>query len=187
MLCGRKKPIEFSKFVKILFSILILCFTFNVAFAHSCASYSRSDDKEHSQRLKKIDAIFYGEVVSIGETRKNEDEFRYGSQELKIKVLRVWKGIETNETQLLYTRAYTTFEEEIGGIGTKKIFYAYKRADEASLHIDSCSFNAFDDERTKREFGEGKVFEEIQSQKIQQEVSQNVWSSIWKAITGFFS
>jgi hypothetical protein len=177
--------------VKILALISVLFFSCNSAFAHSCVTYSRSSDKEHNRELQKIDAIFCGEVISIGEPLKNKDESKYGSQILKIKVLRVWKGIETNEVSIAYTRAYTTFEKEIGDIGTTKLFYAYRLEDDSKLHIDSCSFTLFDDEKMKREYGDGKVFEQSQiEQNIREEQTENAesfWNELWKSITSFFS
>lgn len=174
--------------MKILASILVLFFCCNLVLAHSCATYSRTSDEKHSQRLQKIDAIFFGEVIFVSEPMNNQDEFKHGTQKLRIKVLQAWKGVETNDISDLYTRAYTSFEKEIGGIGTKKVFYAYSRNDDPNLHIDFCSFSAFDDERMKREYGEGKVFENPQIQQIQQiENNESFWSRVWESIISFFS
>ena len=157
----------------------------------SCITYARDNDIKHSQELQKIDAIFYGEVISIGERINSKDEFRYGSQILKVKVLRAWKGVETNEVSVAYTRAYTTFEKEIGDIGTRKLFYAYRLEDDFNLHISSCSFTLFDDEKMEREYGAGKVFEQSRIEQNtppeQAEKIENFWAKLWKTITSFFS
>ncbi len=171
--------------MKILASTLVLLFICNLAFAHSCLTWTSLNDEEHKNKLQEQYAIFYGEVISTEEPMKNQDEFKFGSQVVKVKVLRIWKGIETNEISLLYTRAYTNFSEEIGGIGTKKIFYAWKRNDDSNLHIDFCSFTLFDNERMKREFGEGKIIEE--STIEQSQVTESLWSMLWRKIVSVFS
>ncbi len=121
----------------------------------------------------------------------NQDEFKNGSQVIKVKVLQAWKGIEMPEVSILYTRTYTTFEQEIGGVGTKKIFYAYKYAEDSNLHIDSCSFTAFNDDRMKNLYGAGKSFEQVPENRMlsneQTEKSQGFFANLWQSIKSFFS
>ena len=175
--------------MKILASILFVIFSFNSAFAHTCVTYSRLSDKEHTEKLQEIDAIFYGEVISIGEPNYNQNEFKYGTHILRIKVLRVWKGIDTDEVSVAYLRAYQPFDKEIGGIGTKKLFYAQKSKDDSNFHVRYCSFTLFDDERMKRELGEEKVIEEPAPLLLpeQSDTTESFWSGIWQRINSFFS
>ena len=171
--------------MKIIISILILLFSWSSYFAHNCSSYSQKSDEEYSKEMQKFDAIFYGEVVAISEVIDERDAFN--ARRLEIRVLRSWKGVESERISLLYNRAYTTFEREIGSIGTKKIFYAYKRDNDSNLYVDFCSFSSFDDERIKREYGEGKVLEQPKTEVQTNRESESFLTIIWQKIISFFS
>jgi hypothetical protein len=89
--------------MKILFSVLILFFTFNLAFPQDCGttqctSFKGLSNTDYKKQLDKFDAVFYGEIISQGEPVQPEKGFPY--RLLKVKVLRTWKGIESKEVDI---------------------------------------------------------------------------------------
>lgn len=158
--------------MKIFALILILFFCYSLTFAHSCATYSRLNDKEHNEKLQKVDKIFYGKIISM-----TEDEHQ--NYLIKFKVMRTWKGVESSEIT-------AKFSNPCGIpllIGERKMVYGYSLNDENVIDVNCCNFGMFDDERMKREYGEGKVIEEPQ----QLETTESFWSWLWKKITSIFS
>jgi hypothetical protein len=175
--------------------LLALVFT-NHLFAHTCTTYKKLD-KEHRRELQKIAAIFYGEVISIDEIRSVESEPNYGTQDLRVKVLRSWKGVEVRELSVVYRPAYFSFQKEYGGVGTRKVFYALKSKDSSQLSVEYCSFGLFDDDKMKLEYGDGKGYEELlpvpplENEELLPvpplEKTESFLSYLWNKIISFFS
>jgi hypothetical protein len=182
--------------MKILVSSLILFFSYNLASACVCIN-TNSSDVQARNYLKSVKAIFYGEVVSISEkstidnnSNKNID-FWDGYHTVKFKVFRAWKGIDNSEVNVeadLESSCNCHLE-----VGSKVTVYAFENKElNIPFMMNYCSINHFDDEKMKREYGEGKVFEQFtqltsQLSAAPNENSQGFWSSIWKKITSFFS
>ena len=158
-------------------------FSYNSAFATTCTTWTRLSDKKHSEKLREIDAIFYGEIIAINKPSQSSENNIDFTQILQVKVLRVWKGVEEKEVFVKYIRFYWFTEMDKSDIGKKEMFYAYKLKDDSSLMINSCSLGAFDDERMMREYGEGKIIE--QPQPI--ETTEGFFAWLWRKITSFFS
>lgn len=187
--------------MKILVSILILLFSVSASLACMCINADGLSDAEHSKYLKKVKTIFYGEIVSLGEKHIVERKYRGGVtfedtfQPVKFKVLRAWKGVEDAEVFLeADTESSCGFSPQLG---SKIMVYAYESRDlQIPLYINQCSINEnqFDEERMKREYGAGKVFEQTQIEQTQikqplpqTENVESFWSGIWRKITSLFS
>jgi hypothetical protein len=178
--------------MKLLASILFLLFGIAPAFACTCINTVNMTDKEHSKYLKQVKAIFYGEVISLGEKRIIEI-YRRGDmsvstsyQPVKLKVLRSWKGIESDEVFV-----ETDTESSCGyiaSVGSKVMIYAYENKDtKIPLHINYCSIGHFDDEKMKLEYGAGKVFEHPEAKCIPQiENTEGFWAKLLKTVASFF-
>ncbi len=93
--------------MKILFSSLFLILSVSAAFACTCTNTANITYEEHSKYLKNVKAIFYGEVVSVGERNISElvsnQDTRFWDyyRPVKFKVFRAWKGIENTEITVL--------------------------------------------------------------------------------------
>lgn len=179
--------------MRILTSILFLLFGVTTAFACTCINTENLTNKEHSKYLKEVKAIFHGEVISLGEKRSIKKNFGNGIiipityQPVKFKVLRAWKGIETPE---VFVEADVESScSYIASVGSKVTVYAYENEDtKISLHINYCSVGHFDDEKMKREYGAGKVFEHPEVEQTPQvENTKGFWAKLWKTVTSFFS
>ena len=98
---------------------------------------------------------------------------------IKFTVLHAWKGIETNEITVKSSNpcGVKLF------VGESKIVYGYASENKNIIDADCCNFGSFDDERMKREYGEGKIIEEPSPV----ETSEGFWSELWQKIVSFFS
>lgn len=162
--------------MKILFCILVLLFSCSFVYAHSCVTFSRLPDKEHSAKLKEVNNIFYGEVVSVTDL---------GSQSylIKFKVLIVWKGNKTNEITAKYGNPCSS---SVFPIGTKLMVYGYTLKNEPFIDVNCCNFGLFDDNRMKLELGEGIDIEQP-TPEAKQTSEEGFLSALWKKIVSFFS
>jgi len=158
--------------MKILASVLILFFGYSLAFAHSCITYSRLNYKEHSEKLQKVDKFFFGEIISITEVENQ-------TYLIKFKVIRAWKGIESNEITAKFGNPCGI----VLFVGEKRMVYGYNLQNKNIIDVNCCNFDLFDGERMKCEYGEGKSIEEPQPI----ETTESFWSVIWKKIVSFFS
>ncbi len=158
--------------MKIFALILLLIFSCNQIFAHTCATFSRLNDKDYNEKLNEVDKIFYGEVISVSET---ENKIYL----VKFKVIRAWKGSESKEISAKFSNpcGISLF------IGEKRMIYGYDLKNENIIDVNCCNFGLFDDERMKREYGEGKIVE-VAEPKPETE-GFFVW--FWRKITSIFS
>jgi hypothetical protein len=176
--------------MKIFTSIFLLFFSYNLAFPQNCGtttctSYKNLNDRKYKENLEKFDAIFEGEIISQSEPIQPEKEFPY--RLLKVKVLRVWKGIDKSEADVEFGY-YDNDCLQLGESG-KLLFYASATENKSVFRTGWCNKYSFDDEQTKRILGEGKVFEEPEPQQFNQptEPQESLWSRIWQKIVSFFN
>ena len=166
--------------MKIIASILILLFYYNLAFSHSCISYKNANDTIHTNQLNQVKAIFSGEVISAKEISKSV-------YLVELKVLRVWKGIEKDKVTIKYNDPCSYSNEFIFPIGSKMMIYGYSIENSELIDVNCCNLSLFDDERMKKVYGEGKVIEELQTSPTPTKSAESFWTIIWKKITSFFS
>ncbi|HEX8286632.1 MAG TPA: hypothetical protein VF556_01475 [Pyrinomonadaceae bacterium] len=175
--------------MKILASIVILLFGISDGFACTCANMENISEADHSKYLKEVKAIFYGEVIEKGEKREitwSKARITDGFQAIKFKVLRAWKGIENSEI-IVETNISSSCQYN-PEIGSKVMVYAYENKEaKIPLYINYCSIGKFNQQKMKREYGEGKVFEEPERQIPKNNSSENFVSMIWQKIISFFS
>jgi hypothetical protein len=177
--------------MKIFTSILVLLFSCNLVFAGdcratSCTSFRYLTSKEYREKLDKVNSIFYGEVISASDVIQPIGKLPH--QNLKIKVSRIWKGIETNEIDV----EYGLYDSDCSiKQGDKRIFYAFYSQDEQKFQTGQCANDNYFDERMKHELGEGKDLEKTTRQVDQlaqsNTVQESFWFSIWKKIVSLFS
>jgi hypothetical protein len=179
--------------MKILLSILFSLFSASAILGCTCANTKNITDEEHSKRLKQVKAIFYGEVISHGERRFVGNKYPSTPNTIsthlpiKFRVLRAWKGIDSEEviveTEVSSSCGY------VAEVGSKIMVYAYEdKKLNTPFEISQCSIEHFDDEKMKREYGEGKVFDNPKVSPIQlSENNESFWSNIWKTFTSLFS
>ena len=179
--------------MKTFASILFLASGISTVFACMCFNIENITDAQHSKYLKQVKAVFYGEVISLNEKRIVEIKYPGNVnssttyQPVKFKVLQTWKGIETVEVFV---------ETDVGSscsyaasVGSKIMVYAYEnKATEIPFYVNYCSVGHFDDEKMKREYGAGKVFEQPQVEQTQAaENAKGFWAKLLETITSFFS
>ena len=162
--------------MKILFCILVLLSSYSFAYALSCTTFSRLPDKEHGEKLKEVDIIFYGEVVSVA-------DLGFQSYLIKFTVLKVWKGDKTNEITVKYANPCSS---SVFPVGTKLMVYGYALKNEPFIDVNCCNFGLFDDDRMKLELGEG-IDVEQPTPEAKQTSEEGFWSVLWKTIISFFS
>jgi hypothetical protein len=176
--------------MKILASILVLFFCCNLVFAQNCGTtectyFGNLNDNDYKRELDKLDAVFYGEIVSQSEPIRPEKGFSY--RILKVQVLRVWKGVKTSEVDVEF-RYYDNDCLKAGESG-KLIFYAVSPNHKSPFRMGWCNKYSFKDEKTKRILGEGKVIEKLQSQVEQllliNKTPECFWSGLWQKIFSF--
>lgn len=178
--------------MKFLNLVLILLTISPAAFACTCVNTKNYSDAEYSKMLKQVKAIFYGEVISLGGQRFVEENYgdnktlKRSFQPVNFKVLRAWKGVDSNEITV-ETEASSSCKY-LPAVGSRVIIYAYQNKNaRKTLFINQCSAN-FDNDRMKRQLGEGKDFEQFQIQQTQQtENNESVLARFWKSIAAFFS
>lgn len=178
--------------MKILISIFILIFSYNLIFACMCVNKDFLSDKEYSELLQTKAAIFYGEVIDVGEKRTMYGKTLGGRsypfivQKVKFKVLRVWKGVEELEISV-ETNASDSCQF-IPVIGERYKVYADKNKEfNIPIFTDYCSVSSFDEERMKLEYGEGRVFEEPEQESRQNKPAESFLAMIWQKIISFFT
>jgi hypothetical protein len=156
--------------MKIIITALILIFGFNLIYAHSCYTYSRLTDAEHFKELSKTKIIFQGEITSISdEIITDTNRFYRNFRRVTLKVIRVWKGIETAETiAFLAENNPCDVKLEVG-----KRYMIYSSDSSVPFEIDCCSFGLFDEKRISKQLGEGKIIEELEPTPTQTETSES--------------
>lgn len=164
--------------MKILASFLIIIFSYNFVFPHSCLTYKNSDDSVHTQKLNQTDAIFSGEVIFV-------NEISLSVYSVELKVLQIWKGVEKNKVTIKYSNPCTNNNQFPFEIGSKIMIYGYTIKDSEWIDVNCCNLNLFDDESMKKVYGEGKIFEELNSS--QTESIESFWDYVWRKIKSFFS
>ncbi len=171
--------------MKILFCIIIVFFLFSTSFACSCVV--NLPDEEQLKYLKKLDTIFYGEVISIREKRIVVRRDRTEKvKPIVFKVLRIWKGIKTQEITV-EANAHDSCQVNIK-VGQKHLIYAGKWQESDVLnYIDYCSFERFDKKALEKFYGAGEVIEGKNQSSKQSEDSKSFLSIIWTKILSFFS
>ena len=169
--------------MKVFFSIIFIFFLFSVSLACSCV-VNLSDEKQF-EYMEKLNAIFYGEVTSIGEKSTNVR----GTETVKpivFKVLRIWKGIKKQEITI-EANAHDSCRVNLE-VGQKHLIYAHKLQETDNLnYIDYCSFERFDKEVLEKFYGTGEVVESKDQGLKQSEDSKSFLSIIWSKILSFFS
>ncbi len=177
--------------MKIFVTILFLLIISPAVFACTCVNAKNYSDAEYRKMLKQVKAIFYGEVTSLGEQRFVELD--YGKvkpitsyQTVNFKVLRVWKGIDFNEIAIETEAASSC--QYIPQAGSKVIIYAYPNKNtKTSLFMNQCSVG-LDDDRMKRELGEGKVLAQSQTLLFQPaENGESFLETVLKQVISLFS
>ncbi len=153
--------------------LVVLVFGFTTSYAHSCANLAGLPDKEHREKLDEIASIFYGEVVTTSDLSSQ-------SYRISFKVLRVWKGDTVNEITVRFSNPCG--DPQIA-VGTKMMVYAHASGDGPMLEVNCCS--RFDDERMKRDFGEGIGIPQPTPADAKSE--EGFFESLWKRIVSFFS
>ena len=138
-----------------------------------------------------MDAVFYGEVVSIGEpfmkqwvNRKGEVYYEQQYVKVKFKVFRAWKGIES-ETIIVENESDTSS----CSLGYKVGQTDYVAASGKPLRTHLCSRSNIDPEKFNEILGAEKVFAAPVSQPStpQSEPPQSFWAQIWNKFACFFS
>ncbi|MEJ7849466.1 MAG: hypothetical protein WKF92_15400 [Pyrinomonadaceae bacterium] len=177
--------------MKILVSLLVLFFAFSPGFACSCVNTS-VPVKEHNKYLKNIEAIFDGEVVSVGEkrivVRKYEGGFTLKDtvSPVKFKVFRIWKGFDQSE--IIVETDVESSCRFIPAVGSRYTVYASKGLEtDGPLSIGYCSIGKFDDAKMKIEYGEGKLMNQPTPIPRANEKTENFFSIVWNRIVSFFA
>lgn len=164
--------------MKVVASFLLIIFSYNFVFSHTCSTYKNSDDSIHIQQLNQIDSIFLGEVISA-------KEISFSVYSVELKVLQIWKGVEKNKVTIKYSNPCTSDSQFPFAIGSKMMIYGYSIKDSELIDVNCCNLSLFDDERMKKIYGEGKIVEELNSS--QTESIESFWDNIWRKIKSFFS
>jgi hypothetical protein len=173
--------------MKMLMLILILCSSHVVSQncgTTSCVYLGRLSNVEYEKKLNEVGAIFYGEIISQSEPLYEEKGTPY--RILKVKVLRVWKGIETNEVEVKFH--YSDKDcLEMGELG-KMMFYTSSYIDhEKYLETYWCNKYSFDEKKTKSILGDGKPIELSELEQSKTEKPDSFWTNLWSGILSFFS
>lgn len=178
--------------MKILGSVFILLLKTSIVLACTCVNTANISDEQHSKYLKQFKAIFYGEVIEIGEVREVVRKYKNGFsltdtvQPIKFKVLTAWKGVETAEITV-ETDALSSCKF-VPNVGNEIMIYAYEnKKSEIPFSVNYCSINKFDDEKMKREYGAGKTFEQEKKEIRTDANSENLLSTLWNKVISFFS
>ncbi len=163
--------------MKIIASFLIIIFSYNFVFSHTCSTYRKSDDSIHTKQLNQTDTIFSGEVISA-------KEISYSVYSVELKVLRIWKGVEKNKVTIKYSNPCTSDRQFPFAPGSKIMIYGYTIKDSELIDVNCCNIGLFDDERMKQIYGDGKILEELNSS--QTESIESFWDGVWGKIKSFF-
>lgn len=167
-------------FVRIIICLFILIFTIASCFGTTCVNFKGLSEKEFRKLLDQNTAIFFGEVIAV---QPPVDR----TQNITVRVIRAWKGINDNQVDLLYVGASEPFIKEIGEIGTQTMFYA-ETTEEGSLRTSYCSFHSLQqnevDEQMKAYLGEGQPIEQTITSSKQDAPSFFSW--LWNRITSIF-
>jgi hypothetical protein len=174
--------------MKVFGLILFLLFSHNLISACTCA---RLDEKQSIESLKKTDAVFQGEVISISppQTRKlknSKGKIYYEEQYLNVefKVLRAWKGVES-ETVIVESETDNwscSLRYKVGQTD-------YVAANGKPLKTNICGRAVIAPDRLAEIFGAEKVFESPTPEQStrQTEPAQSFLSKIYNKIIYLFS
>lgn len=160
--------------MKFALLLAIVAVPVTAAVAHTCANMAELPERQFRDFLEKQNSIFLGKVIGLEVAQAN-------TQTVRIQVLRSWKGAEDSELSLSYTGAYGSFETEMGGIGTERVFYA-SSSNDGRLTISFCGMQGYRTvDRMKTVLGEATA---KQSPRLPpQETGQSFWTMLWHAIT----
>jgi hypothetical protein len=160
--------------MKILASVFILFFGYNLAAACSCLEPT---DESKAEALKNASVIFYGKVISID---NSSEEKPFPKTKAKFHVLRAWKGVKKNEIVI-------TTPSESSACG-----YPFRKDETYTVYAfgnppgtTSCSMMLVDEKRVREIFGEGQSFEDLPPPQL--ETAESFWSWLWRKINSVFS
>lgn len=163
--------------MKIFASFLLIIFSYNFVFSHTCSTYKNFDDSIHTKQLNQTDTIFSGEVISA-------KEISFSVYLVELKVLQIWKGVEKNKVTIKYSNPCTSDRQFPFATGSKMMIYGYSIKDSEWIDVNCCNLSLFDDERMKKIYGERKIVEALESQQSQ--TVESFWDTIWHKIISFF-
>ncbi len=162
--------------MKILASIFILFFGYNLAPACSCLEPA---DEKKAEALKNASVIFYGKVISID---NSSDEKPFNKIKAKFHVLRAWKGVEKNEIVITTPSASSACGYNFVKDETYTVY-----ANGNPPNTVSCSMMLVDEKRVREVFGEGQSFEDSPPPQPKAEAAEGFWSWLWRKISLVFS
>lgn len=174
--------------MRIFAVVLFLLFSHNLASACTCA---RMDAKQSVEALRKTDAVFQGQVVSISapQTRKlKTGKGKVYSEEqyvdVEFKVFRAWQGVES-ETVIVESETDNRSCSLRYKIGQTD----YVAANGKPLKANICSRAVIDPDKLAEIFGAEKVFEppKAEPSTLPNERLESFWSKVWNKIRSFFS
>jgi hypothetical protein len=147
---SRDRRISVTSLTAITMLLLLVALP-SASRAHSCASLSRLTDKEYKTQMIDNATIFRGKVVSF-------ESPEIGGQVIHVTISHRWQGAVEGTIPVLYYGAGQSFETEIGGICTEKVFFAQWNDKHQMLLVFYCgmaSQSLVDIPRMERILGEG--------------------------------
>ena len=175
--------------MKAIISLFVLLLSVTSGLACTCVRWEGMPEKDRDKYLEELDAIFEGEVVSLGEKRSTlvglggGRKYEEVVQNVQLKVLRTWKGLDTTEI---------TVETDAGSscqfiptVGSAYVVYASRR--NGSLFMNYCSVGQFDDKTLRLKYGQGKLIEHPKPAPAIDEKPESFLYAVWKRIISWFS
>lgn len=135
-------------------------------WACTCMNPSGLSDARYLKQLNSTSAIVEAEVVAVGERVEEKRKIGrsvipYAYRMLELKVLNVWKGVDTPTLQV-EAEAWSSCAAPTVKPGEKLMLYLYRGTSQA-LQMSYCSINGWDHTRTERMLGSRKKIESTPS------------------------
>src|SRR5688500_11951981 len=104
--------------------------------ACTCVNTAAISVEQHSKYLKNVQAIFEGEVISVGEKtmipiQRGEHSYEMGVRPVVFKVFRVWKGSE--QAEITVEADASSSCSFVPDVGRRSIVYAHAGYKENTL------------------------------------------------------
>ena len=164
-------------------SLALILVLQTVVLPCTCANTSGLRPIQQKKLIRDSAAIFYGEVISVGEPRTvfyNSGSLH--STPVTLRVIRSWKGV--NRAEITIDTDTTSSCGLSPSVGRRLTLFPRKSKMSGQLYADLCSRGLLDAEVLKRELGPGTEFS---PRTPADETRPGLFSGIWAVLVSIFS
>jgi hypothetical protein len=163
-------------------SLVIILLLQSAVLPCTCANTSGLKQIQQRKLIRDSEAIFYGEVIAVGEPRTVVyNSGNLYSTPVTLRVIRSWKGVSRDEITI---DTDTTSSCGLSpSVGRRLTLFPHRSKMSGQLFANLCSRNLLETEVLQRELGPGTEFSPAKSTQTM----SGFFARIWAALVSTFS